>query len=74
MLYTRRIVDVKKLWEFMDTSPSITGYDKGAIYHHQKGDISIQNISFHYQNNNFIFNNFSLDIIGGQKTAIVGIS
>ena len=39
-----------------------------------KGDISIKNLSFSYDNKNEIFNNFSLNIKHGEKIGILGES
>lgn len=42
-------IDVEKLWDTFDDAPNIVWYDNGDKFIGKDGDVSIQNLSFSYQ-------------------------
>jgi ABC-type multidrug transport system fused ATPase/permease subunit len=64
---------IKKLWNFLDTTPNFENYYKGEKFQHGNGSIELNEINFSYDDKK-IFNNFNLKIKGGQKIAFVGKS
>ncbi len=64
---------IKKLWDFIDTTPNFENYYKGEKFVHGNGSIELNDINFSYDDKK-ILDNFNLKIIGGQKIAFVGKS
>jgi ABC-type multidrug transport system fused ATPase/permease subunit len=64
---------IKKLWNFLDTTPDFENYYKGEKFKHGNGSIELNNINFSYDDKK-ILENFNLKINGGQKIAFVGKS
>jgi len=48
-------------------------YNRGKKFTYRTGEISLQNIHYGYGNDS-VFQNFSLSIVPGKKTALVGLS
>lgn len=71
--YNQGIIYVERLWDFIDKEKLIRGYDTGEEFQFQKGNIELQNVTFNYGKWD-ILTNFSLQVQGGKKTALVGIS
>lgn len=71
--YFWQIVFVEKLWNTFDDIPKLKGYEEGKKFHLHEGNISLEKVNFSYGNKD-IFNNFSLHIEWGKKTAFVGES
>ena len=71
--FTKEFVKVSKLWDFYDTVPEIRWYESWNSFLSWKKDIEIQNISYGY-NETKVFQDFSLTIEQGKKTALVGAS
>lgn len=69
--FTHSFTSIEKLWDFFDTTPKIYGYNKWKEFDYKKWNIKIKNISFGYQDDKKIFEDFSLDILGGKITALV---
>lgn len=44
------------------------------LFQYKKGEICIKNLGFSYSKENPVFDDFSLTIEGGKKTAFVGLS
>jgi ATP-binding cassette subfamily B protein len=61
----------ERIFALIDTLPQIIQNDS-IIPSRIKGSIEIKNLSFGYENNKRIFNNFSLSIRAGESLAIVG--
>lgn len=72
--FTRAFVHVDKLWDFVDTTPMIVGYDVGKTYHFQQGKYELRDLSFSYHDRALVLDNFSCTIQWGKKTALVGRS
>jgi ABC-type multidrug transport system fused ATPase/permease subunit len=67
--------DIKKLWDFLDNTPDIVGYNTGDLFIHKRGDIKLTNTSFSYnENRHSVLQNLSITIAGGAKVAFVGKS
>ena len=71
---SRDIVHVERLFDAFDGMDSITGYDTGDTYTYSHGAISLEGVSFCYREGHRIFSDFSLQIAGGRRTALVGRS
>lgn len=71
--YFWQIVFVEKLWNTFDDIPKLKGYEEGKKFHLHEGNIALEKVNFSYGNKD-IFNNFSLYIEWGKKTAFVGES
>lgn len=62
------------LWKTFDTLPPIHGYEDGKDFSPDiKKDIEFQNLSFSY-GENILFEDFTLTLKSGKKTALVGAS
>jgi len=51
------------LWGFFDSTPQIQGYDEGNIFQYKKGNIELKNISYSYDENKKVIENFSAKIV-----------
>ncbi|MCX6824007.1 MAG: ABC transporter ATP-binding protein [candidate division SR1 bacterium] len=71
--YYDQITYVHKIRDTFDEMPKLQGYEEGKTFKYKSGDIHLEKSSFSYGNKN-VFQNFSLKIIGGKKTAFVGES
>jgi ATP-binding cassette subfamily B protein len=71
--YHQQIIYVTKLWSTFDTTPRIEGYEIGHKFVYQNGNIHLDSISFGY-GTDALLQDFCLDIPGGKKTALVGLS
>lgn len=69
----KEYIHIEKMWNMFDTVPNLSWYLEGEDIHIMKGDIFLENISYAYDTQN-VFDNFSLDIVGWKKTALVWIS
>ncbi len=72
--FSKEFMHIEKLWEFMDKTPQIEGYDRGNEFKIRKWNYSLTNISFAYNINVEVFRQLSLEIQWGKKTALVGRS
>lgn len=65
------IVSSERVFKLIDMQESIP--DNGTYTaENMKGEVSFQNVSFAYIDQNYVLHNLSLDIQAGQKLAIVG--
>lgn len=71
---TKNIADITKLREVLDTTPQMLSYTDWADFVYQKGNMSLNNISFAYTEGKPVFENFSLTLQWGKKTALVWLS
>ncbi|MFA5917235.1 MAG: ABC transporter ATP-binding protein [Candidatus Gracilibacteria bacterium] len=69
----RDFASVQLLWETFENLTPIKGFDIGNDYKTKTDKIVINNISYGYTDKK-IFDKFSLEINGLQKTALVGVS
>ena len=70
--YTNHVGIIKSVDEFLGMLEQKEDNRESMVI--TKGDISIKNLSFSYDNKNEIFNNFSLNIKHGEKIGILGES
>lgn len=70
--YTNHVGIIKSVDEFLAMLEQKEDKRESIVI--TKGDISIKNLSFSYDNKNEIFNNFSLNIKHGEKIGILGES
>lgn len=69
----KRIACIQKVYDLMNipTETEWKGRDNIKI---EQGAIKFDNISFEYRENQRLFHDFSIDIAGGQKVALIGKS
>lgn len=73
--FTKDFSDIEKLWEIFDGAPRNIRYNKGKDFVFKKWNFELRNIAFTYNTQeNAVFEDFSLSIIWGKKTAFVGHS
>lgn len=71
--FTKNSYTVQKMWLLFDDAPKMSGLLEGKKFTFGKGTIETENLSFDYHGNR-VFQDFSLKIAGGKKTALVGLS
>ena len=69
--FTKEFVTIERMWDFFDTTPQIQGYEEGKNFAYIRGEMRLENISYGYEEDKNVFDNFSLDITGGKVTALV---
>ena len=72
--FTKEIVHVEKLWDFIDKTDEIEWYDRGKKFEFKNGNYELKNLQFSYKENNTIIEGFSIKISGWKRTALVGHS
>lgn len=72
--FSKQFVHVEKLWDVVDTTERITGYDTGKKFEFKKWDYELWDIKFAYHSQASVLENFSVKISGSKKTALVGRS
>lgn len=72
--FTKEIVHVEKLWDFIDNTPVIEWYDTGKKFELRNWDYELRDVEFAYHSQASVLENFSVKISGGKKTALVGRS
>jgi len=66
------LTDLEKMFILLDLKPEITDLDAAKDVHDVKGDIRFKNVSFHYDEDRQILNDFSFEIPSRKTLAIVG--
>jgi len=69
--FTDDFTHVEKMRNTFDEIPNMKNKYSDILFKYKEWDIKINNISFSYDNNYKVFNNFSLNIDGWKKTALV---
>ena len=65
----------ERFMEIMDVEPDITDAEDAIAVENIKGDVTFENVSFHYKSNNDkVLNHVSLDVKAGEYMALVGAS
>ncbi|MBQ7073960.1 ATP-binding cassette domain-containing protein [bacterium] len=72
--FTNEFTAVQKLRDTFDEIPPMKNKNSDILFHYKKGEICIKNLGFSYNKGNPVFDDFSLTIEGGKKTAFVGLS
>lgn len=60
--FTNDFTKVEKMWDFFDTTPEIEGYTQGKTFEYMKGNITLKNVSFAYNEKSPVFDTLNLDI------------
>jgi len=68
-----KFVHIQKLWELFDSIKKIRWYEEWKTFVYKNWDIHLKQLCYGYDSQ-FVFNNFSLHISWGKKTALVWIS
>lgn len=71
--FTKEFVDIEKLWDTFESAPRLKWYSSGNTFAPKPQNIEIKNISYGY-NDTKVFDDFSLTIERGKKTALVWAS
>ncbi len=71
--FVKNFQRVTKLRRTFDTTPQIKGYNTWKKFEHIRWDIHFEKVAFMYHSTP-VLSDFSLDIGGGSKTALVGVS
>jgi ABC-type multidrug transport system fused ATPase/permease subunit len=69
--FTKEFAEVENMWNFFDNTPQIEGYEEWKTFKHKAWAISLQNLSYSYDESKPIFENFDLNIPGNKITALV---
>lgn len=69
--FTKIFVEVEKLWNFFDTTPSIKWYSQWEEFVYKKWEIQIKNMFFWYKKNSYVFEDFSINLEGWKVSAFV---
>mgnify|MGYP004000456759 CR=1 FL=1 len=69
--FTKRFVNVDKMWTFFDTIPEIKWYNEWKEFKHKNGCIKIKNLTYSYWENKPVFKNFDLKLEWEKVTALV---
>lgn len=64
----------ENLYNFIKVQPDIVESEKPCVLSHVSGNISLHNVSFHYQERTDILKEFNLEIKSGERVAFVGAS
>lgn len=65
----------ERFMEIMDVQPDITDSEDAISVDNVKGDVSFENVSFHYKSNNEeVLNHVNLSVEAGEYMALVGAS
>lgn len=65
----------ERFMEIMDIEPDITDAEDAISVDNVKGDVTFENVSFHYESNNEeVLNHVNLDVKAGEYMALVGAS
>ena len=70
---TTKYISLEKMRNLLDNVPVVLWYDEWVIFHHKQWDVNVQNITYAYDEQK-VFDDFSLDIKWGNKTALVWVS
>ncbi len=69
--FTKGFSTIEKMWNLLENTPQIQGYETWKTFKHKAGEISIKNLSYGYDSNNPVFTDLSLNISGSKVTALV---
>lgn len=72
--YQRGITGFERFLEVINTHPDIVDKKNAVDINNVKGDITLENVTFSYDNKNTVLNNINIDIAAGKTVAIVGPS
>lgn len=72
--YQRGITGFERFLEVTNTHPDIIDKKNAVDINNVKGDITLENVTFSYDNKNTVLNNINIDIAAGKTVAIVGPS
>ena len=69
--FWRDFPEIQNLWDFFDDAPEITGYEEWNTFTYQTWNIELQNLTYSYEWNKNVFENFDLKIQWWNITAFV---
>ncbi len=78
--FTKEFVHIERLWDFIDKTPEIKGYDTGKNFEFRKGNYELKNINFSYSHDEvidqwwYVIKKLTLSIRWWKRTALVGRS
>lgn len=68
---TKEFIDIEKLWDFFENTPTLQGYDEWRKFKYKSWNIEIKNLTYSYYEWKNVFENFSIDIAWWKITALV---
>ncbi len=72
--FNRGLTGIERFTEIMDTEPDIENAPDAVDIGRAEGNITFNNVSFHYNDGADVIHNFNLDVKKGQSIALVGPS
>jgi len=66
------VASAERVFSLLDTDPDIKDHEGAIEVDSVKGEIEFKNVSFYYEENNPVLNNFSLKVKQGETIALVG--
>lgn len=71
---TKHFIDIEKMWDFFENTPSIVWYDEWKSFEYKKWEIQFENMNYAYFPGKNVLENFSLHIEWWKITALVWAS
>lgn len=68
---TKDFIDIEKMWDFFDNTPSLSWYDTWNDFVYKNGNIILKNLSYWYNQWQDVFKDFNLEIKWWKITAFV---
>ncbi|MBW5448667.1 ATP-binding cassette domain-containing protein [Cohnella sp. CFH 77786] len=73
-MYPKGMAGFRRFCELMDTEPDVKDAPDAIEVKRLKGDISLRNVTFGYENHTHVLKDINLDIRAGETVALVGPS
>ena len=71
-IFQAAMASSERIFELLDTEPTITDTDKPRKINRFNGQIELQNVRFAYQGEDYVLHDVSFKVMPGEKVAIVG--
>ncbi len=71
-IFQAAMASSERIFELLDTEPTITDADKPQKINRFNGQIELQNVRFAYQGEDYVLHDVSFKVMPGEKVAIVG--
>ena len=69
--FWRDFGEIQNLWDFFDEAPILKGYEEWNTFTYKTWNIELQNLTYGYEGNKNVFENFNLTTTGWKITAFV---
>ena len=71
-LYQRAMASTRRIFTLLDEDPAMEDGDVSIDPHRVRGELALEDISFHYPDDDWVLRDVDLRIEGGRTTAVVG--